>query len=573
MGGKMKTSLTKKITLIATLTVFISGVIIGIANYYFSYKETLKSAGIELTRCANIVTGMLSVDALAKLIAGEETFLPTIEEELEWTISHKHIFSASYILAIDGTVVAADSHLKDQGYQPGDTFIIEAAIMEQLKNGEVAATAVYTQDDHKKITGYAPIFKDHNPQKELIAINAIDFDGKIVSERTWEANKMTILLSMILPFFAALITSIFTRKLLRPIKGINEQVAELAKGNLAIDPLPVNTADELGVLSSQFNLMVEGLQTLIRQVEQTTTQINENSQEVYVSAESAQLDTQSSSLSTAESLEQVTENILQQTNLTQQANTDLKLIAESIQKISQHIEDVSTSSYQATQLSSEGQDVVHQTLQKMQQIEKATTAANQITYRLNQKLQEIDQIITLINNISNQTNLLALNATIEAAREGEHGKGFLVVSDEIRKLAEETKAATLEIGNLIAKIQEESTSSIEKSEQGKQAVVQGLLYIQQTNESFDGLSKNATNTAQEAAALIIETTNIKDSMQQLVAVIESVTELSHQVSESTDIILESSEHQTEVMQEFVDVAKSLSDIATQLKISIEQFQL
>lgn len=384
---------------------------------------------------------------------------------------------------------------------------------------------------------------------------------------------MTILLSMILPFFAALITSIFTRKLLRPIKGINEQVAELAKGNLAIDPLPVNTADELGVLSSQFNLMVEGLQTLIRQVEQTTTQINENSQEVYASAESAQLDTQSSSLSTAESLEQVTENILQQTNLTQQANTDLKLIAESIQKISQHIEDVSTSSYHATQLSSEGQDVVHQTLQKMQQIEKATTAANQITYRLNQKLQEIDQIITLINNISNQTNLLALNATIEAARAGEHGKGVLVVSDEIRKLAEETKAATLEIGNLIAKIQEESTSSIEKSEQGKQAVVQGLLYIQQTNESFDGLSKNATNTAQEAAALIIETTNIKDSMQQLVAVIESVTELSHQVSESTDIILESSEHQTEVMQEFVDVAKSLSDIATQLKISIEQFQL
>lgn len=82
---------------------------------------------------------------------------------------------------------------------------------------------------------------------------------------------MTILLSMILPFFATLITSIFTRKLLRPIKGINEQVAELAKGNLAIDPLPVNTADELGVLSSQFNLMVEGLQTLIRQVEQTTT--------------------------------------------------------------------------------------------------------------------------------------------------------------------------------------------------------------------------------------------------------------------------------------------------------------
>ena len=56
--------------------------------------------------------------------------------------------------------------MKDQGYQPGDTFIIEAAIMEQLKNGEVAATAVYTQDDHKKITGYAPIFKDRNPQKD-----------------------------------------------------------------------------------------------------------------------------------------------------------------------------------------------------------------------------------------------------------------------------------------------------------------------------------------------------------------------------------------------------------------------
>lgn len=565
----MKSSIIKKITMIATLTVFISAAIIGSVNYYFSYKETLKSAGIELTGCANITTGILNIDELSRLLEGEKERLTGIEEQLEWTIAHKHIFSAEYILSLEGTLVASDSHLKQQGYEVGDQFPLTPTAIEQLKKGEVVATSVYTQDGRKKISGYAPIFRNHDPHEVVIAINAIDFDGNIVSERTWQSNKLTLLISLILPFFAALLTSFFTRGLLKPIQAINVNVEELAKGNLSIEPLPIHTEDELGMLSNRFNSMVSGLRSLIIQVGQTSNRIGDNSQEVYASAESVQEDTETMTVS----IQRVAEHIMQQSDLTQKANGDLKMIADSIEKISQHIEDVSDSSRQANDLSREGQKIVDQTIKQMDRIQTTTNDANQITHRLNQKLKEIDQIIALINSISSQTNLLALNAAIEAARAGKHGAGFLVVSDEVRKLAEETKAATQEVGSLITEIQKESESSVLKAEQGQLAVEEGLLYIRQTHHSFDGLSQNATNTAEEAVALTNETRNIKESMRQLVEEIEAVAVLSDQVSTSTDTIMHASEQQSSIMQEFVTVAKVLSEIADQLKTSIEEFQL
>lgn len=569
LGGKMKSSISKKITFIATLTVLISGGIIGAVNYYFSYKETLKSAGIELTGCANITTGILSADKLVQLVEGNQQILPEIEEQLEWTISHKHIFSAEYILSLNGTLVASDSHLKEQGYQIGDSFSISEEAIEQLKDGEVVSTAVYTQDGHKKISGYAPIYQNHNPNEKVIAINAIDFDGEIVRERTWQANKTTILVSLILPIFAALVTIYFTRKLLKPIQFINDNVDELAKGNLTVKPLDIHSEDELGQLSKGFNSMVKGLRVLMTQLGQVSHQISDNSQEVYASAESVQEDSQMAVLS----IQEVSRYITQQTKLTNQANDDLKIISKSIQTISQRIEKVSNSSQQANSLSKEGKEIVNNTMNQMDQIQKTTNDANKITLHLNQKLKEIDQIIALINNISSQTNLLALNAAIEAARAGEHGAGFLVVSEEVRKLAEETKVATQEVGQLIVEIQKESEASVQKAEQGQLAVEEGLIFVRQTNHSFDGLSKNASSTASEAVLLANETDKVKASIQQLVQEIDAVTDLSHQVSLSKDKIMVTSEQQSQVMLEFVEVAKALSEISDELKQSIQQFQL
>lgn len=237
------------------------------------------------------------------------------------------------------------------------------------------------------------------------------------------------------------------------------------------------------------------------------------------------------------------------------------------------IEQVVKSSGYSDDLSKEGQIIVQKTLDRVKLIETTTFDSTQITHQLNAKAKEIDQIIMLISSISNQTNLLALNAAIEAASAGDHGAGFLVVSDEIRKLAEETKVATHEVASLISEIQKESEASVLKAEQSQVAVNQGLTFINQTYTSFQKLSVNASKTTDQTVLLTNETLVIKDKMEKLVIEIGTVEDLSQQVALSNNQLTEASEQQTVIMNEFVAVAKTLMEIGERLTQNIKQFDL
>ena len=284
---------------------------------------------------------------------------------------------------------------------------------------------MYKVSNLRKITGYTPIFEDHDPNNEVIAVNAVDFEGSIVGQRTWESNKVTLFISLLLPFLAAWITSLVTKNMLRPIKKNSEHVEELTQGNLTLSELPVISNDELGRLSTQFNTMVLSLRNLVQDLQFTSTEISENAHEVHTGAENVQ----ENAMTVMDSIEKVAEHIEQQVYETDIASADLKRMSESIQVMSGIIEQVVKSSGYSDDLSKEGQIIVQKTLDQVELIETTTFDYTQITHQLNAKVKEIDQIIMLINSISKQTNLLALNAAIEAARAGDHGAGFLVVSD------------------------------------------------------------------------------------------------------------------------------------------------
>lgn len=194
---------------------------------------------------------------------------------------------------------------------------------------------------------------------------------------------------------------------------------------MILSELPEISNDELGRLSTQFNTMVLSLRNLAQDLQLTSTEISENAHEVHTGAENVQ----KNAMTVMDSIEKVAEHIEQQVYETDIASADLKRMSESIQVMSGIIEQVVKSSGYSDDLSKEGQIIVQKTLDQVELIETTTFDYTQITHQLNAKAKEIDQIIMLINSISNQTNLLALNAAIEAARAGDHGAGFLVVSD------------------------------------------------------------------------------------------------------------------------------------------------
>ncbi|WP_440898144.1 methyl-accepting chemotaxis protein [Amphibacillus sp. Q70] len=560
-------NVTKKITIIVSIIVFLSVSALSVINYRASYREVLQAAGVELTGCANITTGIIDADGLLELINGDQSYLEQIESDIEWTITKKDIFETHYILSLDGTVLAADSHLKAQGFQASDDFMISDEAIEHVKSGHSYYTEVYHFGGMDRMTGYVPIFRDHNPQNEVIAINAIDFEGSIVSERTWEMTKPTLLVGLLLPFLAAIITSILVRRIVKPINWISTHVKQIAQGKLNIDPLEVHAKDELGLLAEDVNRMVKALRTVIQEVVTNSVQIAATSEELFARADDSNTSTNRIHLA----INEMASGVEQQSRSTEIANQNLTDMASAIEKMSTQIGHLNKASNEAEQVAHSGRQVVNQTINQMTIINENTTDIHTIANRLDDKSREIDQIVNLITDISEQTNLLALNASIEAARAGEHGKGFSVVAEEVRKLAEQTGSATDQVARLINEVQAETKESVDKTKQGQTSVIEGTKLIKQTNDSFETILTTTAKNADQLTHLLGDVDSVKEQVDHLVNEVEEITQISVQSATSTNKINQSGEEQTMMMQDIYAASKELATIADKLQHSIEQF--
>lgn len=565
----MNKSITKKITSIVVIIVFSSIALLGSANFYLSYRQTLDAAGTELTGCASITTGIIGANDLLNVIEGKEGAVEVVNKQIEWTIEKKPIFSTNYILSLDGKVLASDQHLAEIGLAVGDTVKIPEKAIEHLKQGHTYSTDFYIVNGHERQTGYAPIYRDHNPKNELIAINAIDFDAQLIRNRIWETNQAALLFSVLLPILAALITFLFVKKIIKPIQFVKDQLQEMTTGNLSIPNLVIESNDELGQLADGLNQMKTELKHLIYEIERMSAETSENSQELLASSEQAQETTQIITHSFVETDALITE----QSTRTTQANDYLTEMSQHVQTMTENIHHSTTTATKTVDLATTGHLVVDQTLMQLDKIHQNTVEANQISETLNQKSQEINQVMILITNISKQTNLLALNASIEAARAQEYGSGFLVVAEAIRDLSVQTNDAAHQVSTLINELQTEAALSLDKGIEGQDIVKQGVALINQTKEAFNDIALTAEETAQQAQRLSCETEEIKKRTLILVDEVEKITTLAEQVNRTSQQTSTVSNEQIKVMEEFVSVSRQLAIISDQLLSSVQHFHL
>lgn len=565
----MKNNIANKITGIVVFIVFLSVSILGGANYYFGYRQTLTSAGVELTGCANITTGIIDAKNLEALLEGDQEMLSAVNQAIEWTVEHKPIFSTHYILSNEGRVVASDSHLQKIGVAVGDQVQLTAEALDHLSQGHMYYTDIYEVNGHERQTGYAPIFRDHNPKNEMIAINAIDFDGAVIRERTWETNQASLILALVLPILAAIVTFLFIKKIIRPLAKIQEHVEKLAQGNLVLEDLPVETTDELGNLAQGFNQMRSELKTIIGEVNQAAVQTTENSLRVLNHSEELQETTHT----IAHSLTKTNGLMTKQKTLTDDANQHLAQISDHVQTMTGNIRRSATTATKTVDLANKGNQSVSQSISHMKRIHHKTEEANAITRSLNQHAKEIDQVMTFIGRISTQTNLLALNASIEAARAQEHGRGFLVVAEEVRELSVQTKQAAEQVSTLIQRLQIESTQSVQTGDDVQSIVAEGIEQINETKEAFALIDLAAREAADQTTVISSETEEIEKWTLQLVSEIKTVTELGKQVIQTSQETGTQSEKQMQTMSEFVQVSRNLTQLADQLKQQVGRFQI
>jgi methyl-accepting chemotaxis protein len=361
------------------------------------------------------------------------------------------------------------------------------------------------------------------------------------------AKKTSLVIAMLMVIAVALgaaISFFTTRRITRPLTEGVDMSGEIANGDLTGRDLAVHSNDELGVLASSLNRMKGALSGIIGSIAGTSSQVASSSEELSVT------------------VQQITKRVNEQAEKASQVATSSAEMSQTVVDIAKNASQMADSAKNTVSMAQEGSDVVGKTISEVKEIASMVTESSNMMASLGDRSRQIGEIVTVINDIADQTNLLALNAAIEAARAGEQGRGFAVVADEVKKLAERTARATKEIGDMIKAIQDETKKSIVSMKQSLHKVNIGTELSAQAGDSLHRIVESANGLQ----AMIVQ---IASATEQMSSVSEQISQY---IEEIAAISKETSTSSTEIARATMGLSRlsvELNGMASRFKISTE----
>ncbi len=445
---------------------------------------------------------------------------------------------------------------------------------------------VMNQYDGKQIKGVSNLLTDGNGSDRYINANGKDVIGGyhkseltnwgFVVEREYKEAMMeasnafwrTILISIGVTLFGIVVAMIFASKISKPILAMVSATNSIRDGNLT-EKINTNSKSEIGKLQTGLNEMTESLRNLIRSINNTSEELSASSKHLEESAiVSSQASTEISAI-----IGEVAQNTENQITSVDKTSTTINEMITGIKDIASHSTTILKSSNHAASLAEGGAKEINEIVETMEEINDTSIKSNDLIKNLNSHITEISNIVAFIRGISDQTNLLALNASIEAARAGEHGRGFTVVAEEVKKLAEESSKASMNIEELINNIKVESNYIVNSMENSMQKVQRGTEVINSTTTSFREITKETQRVAVEIENFASAIEQLSNGMNIVESVVEEVVGISNVTASGTQSVLASVEEQDAAIHNVTESVQRLREMSDELGEVVKQFKL
>lgn len=428
-------------------------------------------------------------------------------------------------------------------------------------------TSTYTPGENGEVLRlYKPIFVEGSDE--------VWYMESVVSKGTILENfKKTSLLSLFVSFatLALICTILFFiihKFVLRPTQAVNQLSVKLAQGHFT-EKLAVKGKDEFGKMAEQFNTMVDQLREMISSVSEHTVSVGAMSEQLSTSAEQTSRDTET----VVNSIQEMAAGSEAQLQSADETSRTMKEMAGGVQKIAESAAFVADSAQEVTAKTVVGNENIQQTIRQMKVFSNNMDDFAQVIGRLSERSEAIENIVEINRNISTQTNLLALNAAIEASRAGEHGRGFAIVAGEVRKLAEQSKAASNQIAELIAEIREEMKQAATHMERGNSDLAASVQAVSESGQLFASITGDMNRVNEQVQGVSSASEEISASTEQVLATIEQLANIAQVTSENAKGVVVVSEEQLATMEEITASTESLDRLVQELLDLISRFKV
>ncbi|TFD99618.1 methyl-accepting chemotaxis protein [Jeotgalibacillus salarius] len=385
-----------------------------------------------------------------------------------------------------------------------------------------------------------------------------------------EKTILTVLtISGIVMLLAIVLSLIIAGQMSKPITMVTKRMKAISRGTLPAEPLKTKSKDEVGQLVHAVNEMNEQLRDLVGGVAGVAVSVLEKGNHLSESAEEVKEGSRQIAVTMNELADGASVQAESSSSLSEKMNGFITIIKDSAEK--------GTETQKKTDnmllLSQDGGVKMNESIQKVNQINTSFKQAMERVNGLDSQAQNISKLVQVIQDIADQTNLLALNAAIEAARAGEHGKGFAVVADEVRKLAVQVSSSISDITSIIGSIQKESKETVGVLQEGYGMVSEGAAQMEETSNSFAKIDDQVNEVSEQMKMIAASLYEIVNGSEEMYQEIEQVASVSQESAAGIEQTSASAEESSTTMETVYESSKALINDARDLRDRIGMFSV